>query len=144
MRIMASPSSLTSTTFPSETSLIIYTVPFRLCVSRWPMVMRRAFSSIIGSLCQTLGYQWHPRAQKVVYLSNRNVELKNMTFLDSTFETEKVGSQSSGIQHDFSPAIPAANRDSILDIRSALSILVSTILADDIKFDVHIFSEMKW
>jgi hypothetical protein len=70
-------------------------------------------------------------AVDVVRLSNRNAKLKNMTFLDSTFEIEKVGSQFSGIQHHINPAILAANGNSIVDLRSAFTILVSTILANE-------------
>lgn len=51
----------------------------------------------------------------VVNLFDRNVELKNMTFLNSTFEIEKVGSHFSGIHHGISPAISAANGNSIVD-----------------------------
>ncbi len=70
-------------------------------------------------------------------LFNRNVELKQMSFLDSTFEIEESGSQFSAIQHDVTPAIPASHGDSIFDLGSALLILESTILADDFHFDVH-------
>ena len=66
-------------------------------------------------------------AVDAVKLFNRNAKLMKMTILDSTFEIEKMGFQVSGIQHDLSPAIHAANRNSILDLRSALPILVSTI-----------------
>jgi hypothetical protein len=79
----------------------------------------------------------------VVNLFDRNVELKKMAFLDSTFEIEKVDSQFSGIHHDIRPAIVAANANSIVDLRSGFSILVSTILTNDFKFDIHIFSCIK-
>lgn len=77
----------------------------------------------------------------VVTLFDRNVELKNMTFLNSTFEIEKVSSHFSGIHHGISPAISAANGNPIVDRRSALTTLVSTILTNDRQFDVHVVSE---
>ena len=67
----------------------------------------------------------------VVNLFDRNVELENMNFLNSTFEIEKVGSQLNGIHHGINPAIPAANGNSIVDRRSAFTILVSTILTNE-------------
>ena len=83
----------------------------------------------------------YSRAEKLMYLFNRNGELKKTILFDSTFEIEKVGSQFGGIYHDSIPTIPAADADSIVKPRSAFSILVSTILANDFQFDVHIFSE---
>ena len=77
----------------------------------------------------------------MVNLFDCNDELKNMTFLNSTFEIDKVGSQLSCIQHDFSPTILATNGNPIFDLRSGSPILVSTILTDESKFDVHIVSE---
>ena len=85
----------------------------------------------------------YSRAEKLMYLFNRNGELKKTILFDSTFEIEKVGSQFGGIYHDSIPAIPAADADSIVNLRSASSILVSTIRADDFQFDVHILPKNK-
>ena len=77
----------------------------------------------------------------VMDLFNRNAALKKMNFLDNPFEIEKLGLQLTGIHRDSVPAIPAVNADSIVDLRSAFSILVSAILTNEFQFDVHIFSK---
>ena len=82
-------------------------------------------------------------AMDVMDLFNRNAALKKMSFLHRTFEIQKLGSQFSCIHHDFMPAIPAVNADSVVDLRSAFSILVSAILTNEFQFDVHIVSEKK-
>ncbi len=78
-----------------------------------------------------------------MHLFNCDAELKRMTFLDRTFKVEKVDSQFGGIHHDSIPTIPAADADSVVEPRFDFSILVSTILADNLQFDVHIFSKNK-
>ena len=75
-----------------------------------------------------------------MHLVNRSAKLKKMTFLDSTFEIQKVGSQFSGIHHDIRPAIDALKGYSIVDRRSAFTILVSTILTNDFQFNIHMIS----
>ena len=79
----------------------------------------------------------------IVDLFNRNAALKKMSFLHRTLEIEKLGLQLTGIHHDSVPAIPAVNADSIVDLRSALLILVSAIPTNEFQFDVHIVSEKK-
>ena len=74
-------------------------------------------------------------------LFDRNVEFKNMTVPDSAFEIENVGSHFRGIHDDIRPAIAAANADSIVDLRSAFPILVTTIPTNKFPFNVHRFSE---
>jgi hypothetical protein len=75
-------------------------------------------------------------------LFNRNVELKKMTFPDSTFEIDKGGLEFGSIQHDFMPAIPAVNVDFIIDLGSAFSIPLPTTPTDHYQFDAHTFSEV--
>jgi len=82
-------------------------------------------------------------AMDVMDLFNRNAALRKMSFLYSMFEINKVGLQLSGIHHDSVPAIPAPNADCIVDLRSAFSILVSAIPANQFQFDVHVISESK-
>ena len=81
------------------------------------------------------------KAGEAVHLVNRSAKLKKMTFLDSTFEIKKVGSQFSGIHHDIRSAIDALKGYSVVDRRSAFTILVSTILTNDFQFNIHMFSK---
>ncbi len=74
-------------------------------------------------------------------LFNHNCELRNVTLLDGMLEVEESRPQSVPLQCDLIPAILAVNNNLVLDMRSALSILVSTIRTSNFQFEVHMFSK---